>query len=67
MQQANIINIISNKYGPQRKHRLGTVSKNYVCVWGGGGGVGGGLNRFYGIPTSPSAKYCFIAIDQPLW
>ena len=48
MQQANVIHImIPNKYEPQQKHRLGTVSKNY---WGGG------LNRFYGIPTSPSAS-----------
>ena len=31
MQQANIINVITNKYEPQQKHRLGTVSKNY---WG---------------------------------
>ena len=31
MQQANIINMITNKYEPQQKHRLGTVSKNY---WG---------------------------------
>ena len=29
MQQANIINI-TNKYEPQQKHRLGTVSKNYT-------------------------------------
>ena len=36
-----------NKYKPQQKHRLGTVSKKY---WGGG------LNRFYGYPTSPSAS-----------
>ena len=27
MQQANIINIITNNYEPQQKHRLGTVSK----------------------------------------
>ena len=27
MQQANIINMITNKYEPQQKHRLGTVSK----------------------------------------
>ena len=27
MQQANIINMITNKYAPQQKHRLGTVSK----------------------------------------
>ena len=45
MQQANIINMITNKYELQQKHRLGTVSKNYL----------GGLNRFYEIPTSPSA------------
>ena len=30
MQQANIINIITNKYEPQQKHRLGTVSKNQM-------------------------------------
>ena len=31
MQQANIIHImITNKYEPQQKHRLGTVSKNYL-------------------------------------
>ena len=35
------------KYEPQQKHRLGTVSRKY---WGGG------LNWFYGIPTSPSAS-----------
>ena len=45
MQQANIIHIvITNKYEPQQKHRLGTVSKNLL----------GG--EFYGIPTSPSAS-----------
>ena len=44
---ANIIHImITNKYEPQLKHRLGTVSKKLL----------GGLNRFYGIPTSPSAS-----------
>ena len=47
MQQANIINIITNKNEPQQKHRLGTVSKNKIL---------GGLNRFYGYPTSPSAS-----------
>ena len=31
MQQANIINMITNKYEPKQKHRLETVSKNY---WG---------------------------------
>ena len=31
MQQANIINIVTNKYEPQQKHRLGMVSKYY---WG---------------------------------
>ena len=30
MQQANIINIITNKYEPQQKHRLGTVSKKKI-------------------------------------
>ena len=33
------------KYEPQQKHRLGTQQK-----------LLGGLNRFYGIPTSPSAS-----------
>ena len=46
MQQANIINMITNKYEPQQKHRLRTVSKDYWLA----------LNRFYGIPTSPSAS-----------
>ena len=47
MQQANIIHImITNKYEPQQKHHLGMVSKKHT----------GGLNRFYGIPTSPSAS-----------
>ena len=45
--QTNIIHImITNRYEPQQKHRLGTVSKRLL----------GGLNRFYGIPTSPSAS-----------
>ena len=34
-------------------YRLGTVS---IKILGGGGGRGGGLNRFYGYPTSPSAS-----------
>ena len=38
---------------PQQKYRLGTVS---IKIRGGGGGGGEGLNRFYGIPTSPSAS-----------
>ena len=70
MQQANIINMITNKYEAQQKHRLGTVSKNY---WGWG------LNRFYGIPTSPSASVMaqniqlfgsregFLFIWTPFW
>ena len=33
MQQANIINIVTNKYEPQQKHRLGTVSKNYFIIY----------------------------------
>ena len=37
------INMITNKYEPQQKCRLGTVSKKLL----------GGLNRFYGYPTSP--------------
>ena len=39
MQQANIINMITNKYEPQQKHRLGTVSKE---IPGGGGDERGG-------------------------
>ena len=31
MQRANIINMITIKYEPQKKHRLGTVNQNY---WG---------------------------------
>ena len=40
------INMITNKYEPQQKCRLGTVSKISLE----------GLNRFYGYPTSPSAS-----------
>ena len=40
------INMLTNKSEPQQKCRLGTVSKNLL----------GGLNRFYGRPTSPSAS-----------
>ena len=36
-----------NSKEPQQKYRLGTVSIKIL---------GGGLNRFYGIPTSPSAS-----------
>ena len=43
------INMITNKYEPQQKCRLGTVSKKLL------GCGAGGLNRFYGYPTSPSA------------
>ena len=39
------INMITNKYEPQQTCRLGTVSEKLL----------GGLNRFYGYPTSPSA------------
>ena len=42
------INMITNKYEPQQKYRLGTVSKKLLG--------GGGLNQFYGYPTSPSAS-----------
>ena len=45
-QQANIHIMTTNKYEPQQKHRLETVIKTLL----------GGLNRFYGIPTSPSAS-----------
>ena len=37
-----------NSKEPQQKYRLGTVS---IKILGGGG-----LNRFYGRPTSPSAS-----------
>ena len=40
------INMITNKFEPQQKCRLGTVIKKLL----------GGLNRFYGYPTSPSAS-----------
>ena len=40
------INMKTNKYEPQQKCRLGTVSKKIL----------GGLHRFYGYPTSPSAS-----------
>ena len=40
------INMITNKYEPQQKCHLGTVSKRLL----------GGLNLFYGYPTSPSAS-----------
>ena len=40
------INMITNKYEPQQKCRLGTVSKKLLR----------GLNRFDGYPTSPSAS-----------
>ena len=42
------INMITNNFEPQQKCRLGTVSKKLLG--------GGGLNRFYGYPTSPSAS-----------
>ena len=45
MQQANIINVITNKYEPQKSTALERSVK-----------LLGGLNRFYGIPTSPSAS-----------
>ena len=40
------INMITNKYEPQQKCPLGTVSKKSLR----------GLNRFYGYPSSPSAS-----------
>ena len=40
------INMITNKYEPQQKCRLGTVSKKLL----------GGLNRLYGYLTLPSAS-----------
>ena len=44
------INMITNKYEPQQKCRLGTDSKKLG---------GGGLNRFYGYPTSPCLYYLY--------
>ena len=38
--------MITNKYEPQQKCRIGTVGKKLL----------GGLNRFYGYPTLPSAS-----------
>ena len=40
------INMITNKYEPHQKCRLGTVSKKLLA----------GLNRFYGNQASPSAS-----------
>ena len=40
------INMVTNKYELQQKCRLGTVSKKLL----------GGLNPFYGYPTSPSTS-----------
>ena len=40
------INMLTNKYEPQKKCRLGTDSKKIL----------GGLNRFYRYPTSPAAS-----------
>ena len=45
--------MITNKYEPQQKNRLGTVSKTLL----------GGLNRFYGYPTSPSASIMALNIQ----
>ena len=42
----------NNSKEPQQTYRLGTVS---IKIMGDGGG-GRGLNRFYGILTSPSAS-----------
>ena len=50
MQQANIINIIANKYEPQQKHRLGMVSKKL-------GGRGGGLKPVLRVPKSLILQY----------
>ena len=40
------INMITNKYEPQQNCRLGMAGKKLL----------GGLNRFYGYQTSPSAS-----------
>ena len=47
MQQANIINIITNKYEPQQKHRLGMVSKN----------ITGGLKPVLRVPNLALSFY----------
>ena len=45
-QHSESFGTVELKYEPQQKHHLGTVSNNLL----------GGLNRFYGIPTSPLAS-----------
>ena len=47
MQQANIINIITNKYETQQKHRLGTVSKK----------ITGGLKPVLQVPNLALSFY----------
>ena len=44
--KSKTINMIISKYEPQQKCRLGTVNKK----------LPGGLTRFYGYPTLPSAS-----------
>ena len=72
MQQANVLNIITNKYEPPQKHRPGTVSKKIT-----GGGGGGGLNRIKKIHASytlegtdfekiESIKYLGVTITSDL-
>ena len=48
-----------NSKEPQQKYRLGTVS---IKILGGGG-----LNRFYGRPASPSAYHGYEKIMNNLW
>ena len=62
MQQANIINIITNKYEPQQKHRLGTVSKKKKIKK-----ILGGLNRFYRRSLMFSVDKAFYKCMDGYW
>ena len=52
----------NNRNNPQKKHRLGTVSKNILIE---------GLNRFHGAPTSPLVQMwikthrCLVCMKDP--
>ena len=48
----NIIGKLKYKYGQQEQDTVRDLGKGSIKILGGGGG----LNRFYGIPTSPSAS-----------
>ena len=51
MQKANIINMITNKYEPQQKHRLGMVIKKLL---------GGGAKPVLRVPISDIYKRIFF-------